>query len=384
MTSWRQETLGIDNPRHRQLIGQLMKAFTFGKHETLKTESGSVFNGRRLRQTADYSIHLSMHDFIENKLQALKISRECKRQAEDSVTEDERALIRTVLMKVMWAARQSHPQVLGTCTALASRIGRATVADLVELAKTVEHLKAHSRLEIVIHSIPVDQWCLALLVDASPCSGKLENAVGGFIIGVTDGRVHDGVEAPFSVLAWRAGKIERRCSSSLAAESYALVNALAFAEYMHTALCEVTNSAYTRLVGKRRLYQWSHGQSVDYRGVLIARDFMSAELRKNLMVTDAKSLYDQLGKESGREPRLALAAAESRETLALLGIKPRWAPHNVCCADCLTKPLSKSHAEPLIRLLQSGLFRLAPEDDVLQSRQDEKTEWGSNQRSKRR
>eukprot|EP00971_Amphidinium_carterae_P280152 5561133-Amphidinium_carterae.1 len=381
------DILEAGTSRHRQLVSQLMTAFKFGKHESLKTETGSIFNGRRLRQTADFSIRLSMHDFIDNKLQTIKLSRERKRQSEESVTEDERALLRTVLMKVMWAARQSHPEVLGTCVTLASRITQATVADLVELSKTVEHLKAYSRLEIIVHSIPVEEWCLALLVDASPCGGKLENAVGGFIIGVTDGRIHDGVDAPFSVLAWRAGKIERRCSSSLAAESFALVNALAFTEFMHTALCEVTNSAYSRLVSKRRLYQWSHGESLDYRGCLIAKDSLSAELRKNLVVTDAKSLYDQLGKESGmrgREPRLALAAAESREALALLGIKPRWAPHNVCCVDSLTKQWSKSHAEPLMRLLQRGVFRLSPETDVLQSRQIEKSEWGSNQRSKRR
>eukprot|EP00971_Amphidinium_carterae_P333291 6467958-Amphidinium_carterae.4 len=105
------------------------------------------------------------------------------------------------------------------------------------------------------------------------------------------------------------------------------------------------------------------------------------------MVTDAKSLYDQLGKESGtkgREPRLALAAAECREALALLGLKPRWAPHNTCAVDSLTKAWSKAHAEPLLKLMQEGIFRLGPEAEALQSRQEEKSTWGSNQRNKKR
>eukprot|EP00971_Amphidinium_carterae_P306878 6098510-Amphidinium_carterae.2 len=194
-------------------------------------------------------------------------------------------------------------------------------------------------------------------------------------------------ESPFSVLAWRAGKIERQCSSSLAAESFAFVNAFAFAEYTHSALCEVANASFSRLVGRRRLYQWSSGQTLDFKGCLIARDSLSAQLRKNLVVTDAKSLYDQLGKESGvkgREPGLALAAAECREALSLLGLRPRWAPRNVCAVDSLTKPLSKFYAEPLMRWLRAGTFRLAPEEDALQTRQEEKTVWGSNQRNKRR
>eukprot|EP00971_Amphidinium_carterae_P023497 463577-Amphidinium_carterae.1 len=327
-----------------------------------------------------------MHDFIDGKLQALGLSRARKRQLEQGVTEDERALMRTVLMKVMWAARQSHPQVLGTCVSLASRVPQACVSDLVELSKTVDHLKAQSTLEMKFHSIPVKDWSMVVLVDASPCNSKLDSGVGGFIIGLSNQQIHDGQESPFSVLAWRAGKIERQCSSSLAAESFALVNALAFAEYIHSALCEVTNASFSRLVGRRRLYQWSRGQMLDYQGYLIARDSLSAELRKSLVVTDAKSLYDQLGKESGmrgREPRLALAAAECREALSLLGLRPRWAPHNVCAVDSLTKALSKSHAEPLMRLLRAGTFRLAPEEDALQTRQAEKTVWGSNQRNKR-
>eukprot|EP00971_Amphidinium_carterae_P349279 6490939-Amphidinium_carterae.1 len=381
------DILEAGNMRHRALVTKLMSTFKFGKHESLKTSDGSIFNGRRLRQGKDFSICVGMRDFIDGKLEAVKLSRERKRQVDDSVTEDERALLRTVLMKVMWIARQSRPEVLGTCVTLASRILNAKVSDLIELAKTVDHLKATSGLEITIHSIPVADWSLVVLVDASPCNFKLESAIGGFIIGISSGQLNEGHESKFSVVAWRAGKIERQCSSSLAAESFALVNALAFTEYVHSALCELTNASFSRLMGRQRLYQWSTGQALDFKGNLIARDSISAELRQNLVVTDAKSLYDQLGKESGmkgREPRLALAASECREGLALLGLRPRWAPHNVCAVDSLTKAWTKSHAEPLMHLMKSGMFKLSPEAATLQNRQDEKTEWGSNQRNKRR
>eukprot|EP00971_Amphidinium_carterae_P333290 6467958-Amphidinium_carterae.3 len=237
------DILEAGTERHRSLISKLLKAFKFGKHETLKTRDWSIFNGRQVKQAGDFSISVNVHDLINSKLQTLKLSRESKRQVEAGVNEDERALMRTVLMK---------PNE--------GDVGSKAVAspDLLELSKAVEHLKAHSHLEVRFHSIPVREWCLVVLVDASPCNHKLENAIGGFIMGITNGKIHDGVDCPFSIIAWGAGKIERQCSSSLVAESFALVNALAFAEFVHSALCEMTNAAYTQLVGRRRLLLCHH------------------------------------------------------------------------------------------------------------------------------
>eukprot|EP00971_Amphidinium_carterae_P140878 2791222-Amphidinium_carterae.1 len=197
------DILEAGTPRHRSLIAQLLRKFKFGKHETLKTQDGCIFNGRRIKQAEDFSMKANTHDFIAAKLQLLKLRRERKRQLEQGVTEDERALMHIVLMKVMWAARQSHPQVLGTRVTLASRIPQACVCDLVELAKTVEHLKAKSTLEMHFHSTPVKDWSMVVLVDASPCNRKLEKAVGGLIIGLSSQQIHDGLESPFSVLATR-------------------------------------------------------------------------------------------------------------------------------------------------------------------------------------
>eukprot|EP00971_Amphidinium_carterae_P137077 2716414-Amphidinium_carterae.1 len=50
------DILEAGNPRHRSLVAQLRKKFKFGKHETLKTPDGCIFNGRRIKQAGDFSI----------------------------------------------------------------------------------------------------------------------------------------------------------------------------------------------------------------------------------------------------------------------------------------------------------------------------------------
>eukprot|EP00971_Amphidinium_carterae_P130746 2589916-Amphidinium_carterae.1 len=111
------------------------------------------------------------------------------------------------------------------------------------------------------------------------------------------------------------------------------------------------------------------GETLDFSGCVILRDSVSADLGRGVCVTDAKSLFDSLQKEAGvrgREPRIALAAAECREAMSLLGLRPRWTPHNVCIVDPLTKQWTKSNAAPLIQTMKSGVYMLATEGIGLQ------------------
>ena len=52
-------------------------------------------------------------------------------------------------------------------------------------------------------------------------------------------------------------------------------------------------------------------------GTLSMRDDICKEIRDNLAITDAKSLYDALeGMTKGKEPRVALAVAEIKQGMA--------------------------------------------------------------------
>eukprot|EP00971_Amphidinium_carterae_P001237 24401-Amphidinium_carterae.1 len=151
------------------------------------------------------------------------------------------------------------------------------------------------------------------------------------------------------------------------------------------ALCSLSNSAFDSQWSRARLAKWHDGVTIDYTGNALLRDTVSAELRRSVVVTDAKSLFDSLQKESGvrgREPRIALASSEAREAMSLLGLRPRWTPHNVCICDPLTKIWTRCNASPLIQVMRCGMYTLAPEGEVLQARADEKEASGFNHRAK--
>eukprot|EP00971_Amphidinium_carterae_P141916 2810998-Amphidinium_carterae.3 len=343
---------------HRKRMTKLQERFALGQHVSLQTKGGTLFNGRRVEQLQDFSFRVSMKDFITSRLQAIKIPRERRRDLTSPVTEDERSVLRTVLMKLLWIARQCRPEIQGSCSVVASRVPSATVGELAELSRIVDYLLSTPEVSLKIHAIPIRSWCLGVFCDAAPNNGKFETALGGFVIGVSTEALNSGSEAPLSILCWRSGKIERQCTSSLASESFALVNSLAYAEWLHTALCSFSNSAYDSQWGRRRLANWH---------------------------VDAKALYDSLQKEAGvrgREPRIALAAAESREAMSLLGLRPRWTPHNVCIVDPLTKAWSKCNAAPLIRVMKTGVYLLAPEGVFLEERAEEKESSGFNRRAR--
>eukprot|EP00971_Amphidinium_carterae_P306517 6090892-Amphidinium_carterae.1 len=90
--------------------------------------------------------------------------------------------------------------------------------------------------------------------------------------------------------------MERRCSSSLAAEAYALVQGVVLAEWMMQTLAEMSNAAFDATFFRK----------------------LVESLRRHLIVTDAKSLYANIKKEAGtrgKEPRISLAASEAAEKL---------------------------------------------------------------------
>eukprot|EP00971_Amphidinium_carterae_P054288 1069486-Amphidinium_carterae.1 len=120
---------------HRERIAKLQQRFSLGQHLSLKKKGGTLFNGRRVEQLPDCSFRVSMKDFITTRLQAVKVPRERKKNLDAPVSEDERSVLRTVLMKLLWIARQCRPEIQGSCSIIASRIPNATVGELVELGK---------------------------------------------------------------------------------------------------------------------------------------------------------------------------------------------------------------------------------------------------------
>ena len=98
----------------------------------------------------------------------------------------------------------------------------------------------------------------------------------------------------------------------------------------------------------------------------------SEKLRGSLAVVDAKSLYDQLCKDTigGQDKRTTIEIQIIREDLNVLAGSIRWVDHPAMIADTLTKV--KGSCDALYKMLSTGRFQLVSENDQMIARSDAK------------
>eukprot|EP00971_Amphidinium_carterae_P170330 3374854-Amphidinium_carterae.1 len=369
---------------HCRRIASLRQRFRFGKYISLKsTPGGGVFNGRRVYQLPSYELVTSMKDYIETKLDEVTIPKQRKKNVADSLSETERSVFRGILQKVMWIAREARPDISGTAAILARRVSTATVADWIELQRAVKHLRESADIGVKFFPIPVTEMRVAVFIDGSPSTANDLHPQSGHICAITHDGLDRGESAPINMITWRSGKIDRICASSLSSEAYSMVGGIASCELVCQLLSEMTNSEFSPCWSRERLMMWHRGCQRDSKGVVMLRSAGSELLRKNLAITDAKSLYDAFQRQArGKEPRIAIATAEAKQGMALLNLKPRWLPRNLMISDPLTKVLGKCNAIPLLKCMRSGTFKLSPEQEHLDSRREEKSSRGHALRQK--
>eukprot|EP00971_Amphidinium_carterae_P122614 2427689-Amphidinium_carterae.1 len=378
------DVLEAGDADHCRRVMLLRDKFRFGKYVSLQsTPGGGVFNGRRVYQLPTYEIITSMKDYIETKLEEIVIPKSRKRDTTVALTEAERSSFRGILQKVMWIAREARPDVSGSAAILARRVPSATIGDWLELQRVVKHLRETADVGIKFYPIPITDMKVAVFIDGSPSTSSDLHPQSGHICAITDSSLDAGGNAPLNMVAWRSGKIDRVCASSLSSEAYSMVGGIASCELVFQLLTEMTNSEYTPGWSRERLMLWHQGIQRDSKGAVMMREAGSEQLRENLAITDAKSLYDALqGQARGKEPRIAIATAEAKQGMALLNLKPRWLPRNLMISDPLTKVLGKCNAVPLLRCMRSGCFKLCPEQEHLDNRREEKSSRGHAQRLK--
>eukprot|EP00971_Amphidinium_carterae_P106670 2113144-Amphidinium_carterae.4 len=173
-----------------------------------------MFNGRRLRQASDYTVTCSMEDYI-NKLERVQVPKKKRSESESvKVSKDyplnqgEKELVKTIDMKLLWAARQGRPDVLGTATYLSqTKPEEYRLLHLRKAAKMVAHLKGTSTMELIYPPLPRQDVQLLTFADGSPSSKEDLRGQGGFLVGssrLTTSRMQRGEQAPAVMLSWRS------------------------------------------------------------------------------------------------------------------------------------------------------------------------------------
>ena len=276
----------------------------------------------------------------------------------------------------MWVSREGRFDGMGGACILSRKLHEAKISHIIDFNKLAAHFKNTCGLDLTYISIDPQESVFVTFVDAAGTDKGEAHSQAGNLVGVTKASFARGRETAVNLIAGRSGKIERMCNSSLAAEAYSLVSGCACAEWVQACYSEASNSCFDLQWARVRLGEWCNSDitrraKLRMDGACVLKDSSSAELRENLQVTDAKSLYDACRKAArGKEPRIGIAVGEAKESMAVTGTVARWCPHNFMLADPLTKSLHKSNVAPLMKAMQSGLFTLKCEQDEEQYRKE--------------
>ena len=94
--------------------------------------------------------------------------------------------------------------------------------------------------------------------------------------------------------------------------------------------------------------------------------------RPSILVTDCKSLYDAIHKESSTDKRLAIELAIVKAKAVSGETDLRWIDARYQIADCLTKHVSRKSEAVLQKILQEAQWRIIAEEDMLDRRKHDR------------
>lgn len=298
----------------------LRKKFQFKKWE----HGDFVFRGRHHVQSAGYSVEVDMRDYAR-KLTTFKIGRDTRKDLGVPINDAELQLLQKCTGELSWLARQ-------LCVDLTYRVGylqrsRAApcVGDMVLLRHTIRKAKKGADIKLkYAGGLDAGKLIVLTTVDAGHAKGHetIESikykSCGGHVVMLSDEAIMAGGTRRCLILDWLSHLTQRVCRSTLAAEASHLASAMEITDWVAMLLCEF------RLGAKCDLRAWPrHVESIT-----------------RIWVTDARSVYDHLMKESvssSKDKRMAIEAALLRETVSKPTAHLRWTDGSQNVADVLTK-----------------------------------------------
>ena len=349
---------------HIKCMQQLESTLKFGKVEELQSAEGTNYAGRFLRQLPDFSFESNMDEFIYTRLEPIVPQRKVlkKNASEIKLSETEKTQLRGLIASLNWVSREGRPDASSAASILASAFPEPTMEHVFAANDVVKHLKMFP-IVLRIHAIPERNLRLILIADAAFDTSGKEKSQHGWPLGFTDPSMNLGESAPVSLMQWRSKRLRRKASSSLLCEAISMSAATGALERLDAFFQSISLSNFSP-----RRKQLTEDQFLEASGkaTVIAADSKNFVDPHSICVMDAKSLYDALNSEQsqGDDDRSALETAIIRESLNVCRGRPRWVPHNRNPADSMTKAVG-GHHEPLLKLLQNGVFQIEDEDEVL-------------------
>ena len=358
----------VGHQPHLDKIKQLQERFVFGKFVTLKeTPQGAAFNGRRVQQMPDGEIRIDMQKFVEERLHEIVLEKGRLSQKKELANEKEVREARAACGALNWLAKEGRPDASGPSSLMSSKLTTLKVEDICTINEVIRNLKKKPEVQLRIQ--PLRAMKFAVISDASFGNDNMHSQGGQMVI-CHEAGLQENQRVKANLLWWRSAKIQRVVNSTLAAETQSLSRGLGDLLWIMVLFEELNDETFSIREWPQRL----RGSEV----LAMASAESSERLRGSLAVVDAKSLYDQLCKDTigGQDKRTAIEIQIIREDLNSLSGKVRWIDHPAMLADTLTKV--KGSCDPLYRMLSTGMFQLTAEIEHMQARTQAKERGQSN------
>eukprot|EP00913_Durusdinium_trenchii_P022865 g21468.t2 len=353
------------------LKSELTKRFHFGKWE----EDEAEYAGRHIRVMSD-SIHVDQSKYIQEQVKPIPLAKGRRSTPDDLLSKEEFNLLRSLVFKINWLARESRPEASGLASLMAGRLPNAQVSDVQVINKYVNFLRSTHDRPLKIWRFHPENVCFVVCSDAGGINMKGVDQVDheGLPLDATQGawmvlaaeRLPEGNRAVrASPITWRSSRLKRKVFSTFGGETQAMLQGVNEVDWLQVMYRDATKHDVS-------LSCWRNSLSPH---MLIMRGQCSlADRQGQCSVTDAKSLYDCLLREnpSGKQDRksaleLAIILRDLQDTKSMV----RWVPHQKMLVDCVTK-LDPSRAnDALNQFVKSGWLSLVDVPTELKHRRDD-------------
>ena len=215
-----------------QVLPQLLKHFQVGK-----SESGDfMYTGYKLVQN-NHGIKLDQVDYVSN-INVPVLDAERLKQKDQPMSQEELSGFRGMVGTLNWTVGNTRPDLTFDMISLSTRFKGGNIEDLIAANKALVNLQRNAAFITISNVQPVQQceiWCFSDAAFRNLNDGV--DSAGGYVILVVN--THSGLCAPID---WKANKIKRKVTSTLAAETLSLGAALDAAVGVKDMIAEITNN----------------------------------------------------------------------------------------------------------------------------------------------
>ncbi len=288
-----------------------------------------------------FSVTIDQRDYIDT-IPPIQLDRIRRGQPKEAITEHERDLLRSLIGKLSWPARESMPEINFNVSFLQQVVGKIETDDHGRPKRyaMVQHLQyANATLKkakrlaqqgepFTFTACDPRDLCLVTFTDASWANMPGYGSQSGMRTIVTQKKIMSEW-AKASTIEWSSSRIKRVVKSTLAAEAASLPVGQDKNEFARVALAYMFGLANV-------------GEKIAWQELL--------KIVPGYLVVDCKSLYDYIHASSGlpSEKRVALDLVAVKEAVEIQGDKIFWIPTAWMLADPLTKDIKDHLASEIL------------------------------------